>query len=113
MVKIISDDSRHHAGGAIGRRSNHLPASCIFFVYRHGINAHPVVDCMRRRKVHAAFSHQGIMNTLGSAFNLQTAGQDTILGEAAIYTLGHDLPQTGNSAAHSILACTGDLIGTF
>ena len=65
VFEPIFDHRRHHTGRAVGGRGHDLTTGGVFLVHGHGVDAHPVVDLMRRSQVGAAFGNQRIADTLG------------------------------------------------
>ena len=97
MVEVVAQHRRDHARSPIGRGGDDLAASGVFFVHRHGVKRHPVVDRMRRGHVQPAFGDQRVMDALGPAAHLEAAGQDARPLHPARNAVVHHLPEAGDA----------------
>ncbi len=113
MVQPIANGRRDYPGSAIGRRGHHLPASGVFFIHRHGIHAHPVVDGVGRVQVHAALGLQLVMDRFGAPAHLQPTRQNTVIFQPGIDAPVHHLPDLRNPAFQRCMVNPGQLIFTF
>ena len=113
MVKPIADGGGQNPRRAIGGCSHHLPTRGVFFVHRHGIEAHPVVDGVRGGHVQPAFGHQRLMDALGAAAHFQPTGQDAIGLHATADAGVHHLPKPGHALVDLGAAPEFEFIGEF
>ena len=73
-------------------------AACrVFFVHRHGIHAHPVIDRVRCGEVLAALGLELRVDGGCASSNVEPAGQRALGDETAINAGGHHLPNAGEA----------------
>ena len=110
MILPIADGGRDHPGGAIGRRSHHLPTGGVFLIHRHRVHAHPVIDGVRRGQVLAALTLQCVVNGRRAASHFQTTGQGSAGVQTALDTGVHHFPQARQSGVQSVLVHMHQLV---
>ena len=102
-------DGGDDSSGAIGRCGDDATASGVLFIHRHGIDGDPVE---RREWVCALAScEKALRETPGATAHVQSAGQNSFGGHAALDAYLHDVPDAQDLGADFAGCAKGALVG--